>query len=161
MAWERPSEFHKVFTIVGSFVDLRGPGSGSTYADKVAASKRSQFVFSQDGRNNNRGRGRRKYDEHRDWFYQNNRLVDALTKKGYEVNYAWGIGLHGRNRAWQFCRNDALAVARSSALVDAANKEERAFNAAKNSTDDVNANAAKIQPHPRRSPASACTQPTG
>src|SRR5262245_18939010 len=35
VAWERPDDFRKVITIVGSFVDLRGPGSGSTYSDKV------------------------------------------------------------------------------------------------------------------------------
>ena len=37
------------------------------------------------------------YDEKRDWFLQNVRLMKAFTEKGYEVNYPWGIGKHGRS----------------------------------------------------------------
>jgi enterochelin esterase family protein len=100
VAWERPEQFHKVITIVGSFVDLRGPGSGSTYADKVLASDKKPIrIFMQDGRNDNRGTGRGgAYNQNRDWFYQNVRLANALTKQGYDVNYAWGIGLHGQKQ---------------------------------------------------------------
>ena len=29
---------------------------------------------------------------------KNVRLKDALEKKGYEVNYVWGIGLHGQKQ---------------------------------------------------------------
>ena len=36
------------------------------------------------------------YDEKRDWFYQNVRLMKALTQKGYDVNYSWGMNLHGQ-----------------------------------------------------------------
>jgi enterochelin esterase family protein len=32
----------------------------------------------------------------RDWFYQNVRLMQALTDKGYDVNYTWGINTHGQ-----------------------------------------------------------------
>ena len=35
------------------------------------------------------------YDQRRDWFFQNVRLMHALTEKGYDVNYTWGIGRHG------------------------------------------------------------------
>ena len=137
VAWERPSDFHKVFTIVGSFVDLRGPGSGSTYADKVAASEKKPIrIFLQDGRNDNRGQGRGgNYDEHRDWFYQNNRLVDALTKKGYEVNYAWGIGVHGQKQGGAILPEMMRWLWRDHRhSVDAADKEERSFNIAKNAS---------------------------
>ena len=54
-------------------------------------------MFLQDGRNDNRALyadGR--YDETRDWFYQNVRLMQALTEKGYDVNYAWGMNKHGQ-----------------------------------------------------------------
>jgi enterochelin esterase family protein len=34
----------------------------------------------------------------RDWFLQNVRLVSALTKKGYDLNYVWGIGNHGQKQ---------------------------------------------------------------
>ena len=36
------------------------------------------------------------YDEKRDWFHQNVRLMKALTQKGYDVNYSWGMNLHGQ-----------------------------------------------------------------
>jgi enterochelin esterase family protein len=54
-------------------------------------------VFLQDGRNDNRGlRPDGAYDEKRDWFFQNVRLMKALTEKGYDVNYAWGMNKHGQ-----------------------------------------------------------------
>jgi hypothetical protein len=30
-------------------------------------------------------------------FYQNVRLMQALTKKGYDVNYSWGMGVHSHD----------------------------------------------------------------
>ena len=26
------------------------------------------------------------------------RLVEAMTEKGYDINYVWGIGLHGQKQ---------------------------------------------------------------
>ncbi len=94
VAWERPDQFRKVISIVGSFVNLRG---GDVYPERVLASDKKPIrAFFQDGRNDNRGVGRNgEHDPRRDWFLQNVRLVDALTKKGYDVNYVWGIGQHG------------------------------------------------------------------
>jgi enterochelin esterase family protein len=94
VAWERPDQFRKVISMVGSFVNLRG---GHIYPERVLDSARKPIRISfQDGRNDNRGVSRDgTYDPKRDWFLQNVRLVDALTKKGYDVNYVWGIGLHG------------------------------------------------------------------
>jgi enterochelin esterase family protein len=95
VAWERPNDFRKVLSIVGSFVNLRG---GHAYADIVRKSEKKPIrVYLQDGRNDNRGVGRGgTYDPLRDWFLQNVRLKDALTEKGYDVNYQWGIGRHGQ-----------------------------------------------------------------
>ena len=31
-----------------------------------------------------------------DWFHQNVRLMKALTQKGYDVNYSWGMNGHGQ-----------------------------------------------------------------
>jgi enterochelin esterase-like enzyme len=95
VAWERPNDFRKVLSIVGSFVNLRG---GHVYPDRVMASEKKPIrVFLQDGRNDNRGAGRGgAYDETRDWFFQNVRLMKALTAKGYDVNYAWGLNRHGQ-----------------------------------------------------------------
>jgi len=53
-------------------------------------------VYLCDGRNDNRGLRNGKYDETRDWFYQNVRLMKALTQKGYDVNYSWGMNNHGQ-----------------------------------------------------------------
>ena len=95
VAWERPDQFRKVLSNVGSFVDLRG---GDVYPAKVLESERKPIrVFLCDGRNDNRGFGKDgKYDERRDWFLQNVRLMKALTRKGYDVNYTWGMNLHGQ-----------------------------------------------------------------
>ena len=94
VAWERPNEFRKVLSNVGSFVNLRG---GHVYPEKVLASEKKPIrVFLCDGRNDNRGLRNGKYDETRDWFYQNVRLMKALTQKGYDVNYSWGMNNHGQ-----------------------------------------------------------------
>jgi enterochelin esterase-like enzyme len=98
VAWNRPNDFRKVLSIVGSFTNLRG---GHVYPEKVRESEKKplRIVF-QDGRNDNRGmrRGGGGYDESRDWFLQNVRLVQALEEKGYDVSYTWGIGLHGQKQ---------------------------------------------------------------
>ena len=95
VAWERPNQFRKVLSSVGSFVNLRG---GDAYPDIIRKSEKKPIrVFLQDGRNDNRGAGRGgAYDERRDWFLQNVRMMQALTEKGYDVNYAWGMNRHGQ-----------------------------------------------------------------
>jgi len=95
VAWEHPDSFRKVLSNVGSFVDLRG---GYVYPEKVLASEKKPIrVFLCDGRNDNRGAGKDGvYNQKRDWFYQNVRLMKALTEKGYDVNYTWGMNLHGQ-----------------------------------------------------------------
>ena len=96
VAWERPNDFRKVLSNVGSFVNLRG---GDVYPERVLASEKKPIrIFLCDGRNDNRGTRPENpvYDQRRDWFYQNVRLMKALTQKGYDVNYAWGINLHGQ-----------------------------------------------------------------
>ena len=94
VACERPDHFQKVISYVGSFTNIRG---GHVYPEKVReADKKDIRVFFQDGRNDNRGERRGgRYDETWDWFKQNVRLVEAMTDKGYDINYSWGIGLHG------------------------------------------------------------------
>jgi len=95
VAWERTDQFHKVLTSIGTFVDLRG---GYVYPEKVLASERKPIrIFMIDGRNDNRGPNQGEYDANRDWFLQNVRLMEALTKKGYDVTYSWGMGVHSHN----------------------------------------------------------------
>jgi enterochelin esterase family protein len=96
VAWERPDEFRKVLSNVGSFVNLRG---GDVYPERVRASEKKPIrIFLCDGRNDNRGvrPDNPVYDQRLDWFYQNVRLMRALTEKGYDVNYTWGMNLHGQ-----------------------------------------------------------------
>jgi enterochelin esterase-like enzyme len=96
VAWHRPNEFRKVLSTIGSFVDLRG---GHVYPELIRQSERKPIrIFLQDGANDNRGiRGEGAnaiYNADRDWHAQNRKMVAALTEKGYDVNYAWGIGTH-------------------------------------------------------------------
>jgi enterochelin esterase-like enzyme len=95
VAWERPNAFRKVLSNVGSFTNIRG---GDAYPDIVLKSQKKPIrVFLCDGRNDNRGvRRDGGYDPRWDWFLQNVRLMQALTKKGYEVNYTWGMNQHGQ-----------------------------------------------------------------
>jgi enterochelin esterase family protein len=95
VAWQRPGHFRKVLSNVGSFTNLRG---GDAYPDIIRKSERKPIrVFLVDGRNDNRAlQPDGSYDQRRDWFYQNVRIEQALTEKGYDVNYSWGIGRHGQ-----------------------------------------------------------------
>jgi hypothetical protein len=78
VAWQRPNDFRKVLSIVGSFTNLRG---GHAYPNLIRKSDKKPIrIFLEDGR---------------DWFYQNVRMAQALTEKGYDVNYSWSIGKHG------------------------------------------------------------------
>jgi len=94
VAWERPNAFRKVLSNVGSFTNIRG---GDVYADRVLSSRKKPIrIYLCDGRNDNRGMRNGVYDQRWDWFYQNVRLKNALEKKGYDLNYAWGMNNHGQ-----------------------------------------------------------------
>jgi enterochelin esterase family protein len=95
VAWQRPNDFRKVLSNVGSFVNLKG---GYVYPELVRASEKKPIrVFLCDGRNDNRGvRDGGPYDQRMDWFYQNVRLMKALSEKAYDVNYSWSMNLHGQ-----------------------------------------------------------------
>ncbi len=132
VAWERPDDFRKVLSIVGSFVNLRG---GHVYPEKVRESaKKPLRVFFQDGRNDNRGQRRGgEYDPTRDWFLQNVRLVEAMEEKGYDINYAWGIGLHGTKQGGAMLPEMMRWLWRDhGASTDVNDKVERSFNGAVN-----------------------------
>jgi enterochelin esterase-like enzyme len=137
VAWERPNEFRKVLSFIGSFVNLRG---GHVYPERVLASEKKPIrAYFQDGRNDNRGAGKGgAYDNKRDWFYQNVRLVEALTKKGYDVNYAWGIGPHGSKHGGAILPDMMRWLWRDQPVsVDVRDTVERSFNAPTAKTDDA------------------------
>ena len=95
VAWQRPGQFRKILSNVGSFTDLRG---GNAYPDIIRKSdKKPLRVFLVDGRNDNRAlKPDGSYDPTRDWFYQNVLMQQALSEKGYDLNYSWGIQRHGQ-----------------------------------------------------------------
>jgi enterochelin esterase family protein len=99
VAWQRPDQFRKVISAIGSFTNLRG---GHVYPDIIRnGAPKPIRVFLQDGVNDLRGRGRNAgsaYDPQRDWHAQNIKMVAALTEKGYDVNYCWGIGTHSNKQ---------------------------------------------------------------
>jgi enterochelin esterase family protein len=136
VAWQRPDEFRKVLSIVGSFVNLRG---GHVYPELVRKSEKKPIrVFLQDGRNDHRGIGREgKYDETRDWFLQNVRLMRALTEKGYEVNYTWGMNRHGQKMGGPIMPDMMRWLWRDHAVsVDPGDMVERSFNEPKKQPDE-------------------------
>lgn len=123
-AWERPNEFRKVLSNVGSFVNIRG---GYVYPERVLESPRKPIrVFFCDGRNDNRVA-----DEKRDWFFQNVRLMKALTEKGYDVNYTWGMNSHGQKMLGHVLPEMMRWLWRDAPVsTDPNNLEERSFRGA-------------------------------
>jgi len=89
-AWERPDAFQRVFSSVGTYVDLRG---GNDYPSLVRKYEpKPMRVFLQDGSaDQNIYAG--------DWWMANQELERSLTFAGYEVNHAWGDGGHNGKHA--------------------------------------------------------------
>jgi enterochelin esterase family protein len=124
VAWNRPDQFRKVITIVASVTHIRG-GDGETYPEQVLASDKKPIrIFMCDGVNDNRTP-----NLSNDWHYQNVRLEQALEKKGYDVNYAWGIGNHGQKQGGMILPDMMRWLWRDYPRdFDQANRVERSFN---------------------------------
>ncbi|HEX4850821.1 MAG TPA: SMP-30/gluconolactonase/LRE family protein, partial [Puia sp.] len=84
-AWERPSEFSRVFSAIGTYIGLRG---GERYPTLIRKYEPKPIrIFLQDGStdlNNFTG----------DWWMANQTMERALVFAGYEVNHVWGEGGH-------------------------------------------------------------------
>ncbi len=96
VAWQRPEQFRKVISTIGSFTNIRG---GHEYPNIIRKSNAKPIrVFLEDGLNDNRGvrnrGGQQTYDPNWDWHAQNIKMVEALKEKGYDFNYSWGLGTH-------------------------------------------------------------------
>jgi gluconolactonase len=90
VAWERPNEFSRVFSAIGTFVDLRG---GSRYPTLIRKYEPKPIrVYLQDGSNDHNKYGG-------DWWMANQTMERALTFAGYEVNHTWGEGVHSGKHA--------------------------------------------------------------
>jgi gluconolactonase len=91
-AWQRPNEFRRVFSAIGTYVGLRGGNSLALLVRKTEP--KPLRIFLQDGRNDlNNYTG--------DWFVANQDMLSALTYAGYDVNHAWGEGAHNSQHAKQ------------------------------------------------------------
>lgn len=84
-AWERPQEFSRVFSAIGTYVGLRGADVYPTLLRKYEP--KPIRVFLQDGSADQNIYGG-------DWWMANQMMERALTFSGYEVQHAWGDGGH-------------------------------------------------------------------
>jgi len=91
VAWERPDQFRKVISCIGSFTDIRG---GAIYPQRILESERKPIrVFIEDTLHDNPNPN----NPRRDWHLQNIAMVNALKTKGYEMEFAFAEGTHGDN----------------------------------------------------------------
>ncbi len=90
VAWNRPDQFRKVITHVGSFTDIRG---GHRYPEMIrAADPKPIRIFLQDGASDNRSR-RPGWN----WVVGNLNMASALEEKDYDYRYVLGEGSHNGN----------------------------------------------------------------
>jgi len=86
-AWERPDQFRRVFTTVGTYVGLRGGNELPILVRKLEP--KPIRIFLQDGKNdNNLYCG--------SWWVANQDMLASFEWAGYEVNHEWGEGGHNR-----------------------------------------------------------------
>ena len=89
-AWERPDGFSRVFSAIGTYVGLRGANSFPTLIRKYEP--KPIRVFLQDGENDLNIYGG-------DWWMANQEMERSLKFAGYEVEHAWGKGVHDGKQA--------------------------------------------------------------
>jgi gluconolactonase len=89
-AWERPNEFSRVFSTIGTYVGLRGGESYSTWIRRFEP--KPLRVFLQDGSGDQNSYAG-------DWFFANQMMERSLVFAGYEVQHVWGEGGHNGKQA--------------------------------------------------------------
>jgi enterochelin esterase family protein len=89
VAWQRPEEFRKVLSHVGSFTNIRG---GNAYPSIIRkeAEVRPIRVFLQDGSHD-------LDNEHGNWWLANQQMASALKFRGYDYKFVTGEGGHNGN----------------------------------------------------------------
>ncbi|MDX1963151.1 MAG: SMP-30/gluconolactonase/LRE family protein [Pirellulales bacterium] len=89
-AWERPHEFSRVFSSIGTYVGLRG---GNDYPTLVRKYQPKPIrIFMEDG-----SRDLNIYGG--DWWMANQEMQRALEFAGYEHKFIWSEGEHNTNHA--------------------------------------------------------------
>ena len=88
VAWERPDQFRKVISCIGSFTDIRG---GHVFPKLVRDNEKKPIrVFLEDTLHDNP----HPENPNRDWHLQNVAMLAALTEKGYDVKHSFTEGTH-------------------------------------------------------------------
>ncbi|MBL8175104.1 MAG: SMP-30/gluconolactonase/LRE family protein [Bryobacterales bacterium] len=84
-AWERPDQFHRVISFIGSFVNLRG---GHNYPTLIRKTEPKPLrIFLQDGRADQNIYGG-------NWFIANEDMASALDYSGYDATFVTGSEGH-------------------------------------------------------------------
>ncbi len=85
VAWERPDQFRKVLSTIGSFTNIRG---GHNYPAWIRKTERKPIrVFLQDGSNDLN-------NLHGNWPLANQEMASALAFAGYDHKFILGDGAH-------------------------------------------------------------------
>jgi sugar lactone lactonase YvrE/enterochelin esterase-like enzyme len=85
IAWERPDQFRKVLSTIGSFTNIRG---GHNYPALIRKTERKPIrVFLQDGSNDLN-------NLHGNWPLANQEMASALGFAGYDYKFVLGDGSH-------------------------------------------------------------------
>lgn len=85
VAWERPDKFRKVFSTIGSYVNLAG---GNAYPYLIRVNERKPIrIFMQDGEND-------LDNPYGNWPLANKMMFAALTYMKYDVKFELGDGQH-------------------------------------------------------------------
>ncbi|MFO0941009.1 MAG: alpha/beta hydrolase-fold protein [Pirellulales bacterium] len=85
VAWEKPDQFRKVVSHIGSFVNIR---SGHNYEALIRkTAKKPIRVFLQDG-------SKDLDNEHGNWPLANQQMAKSLAFKGYDYKFVYGEGAH-------------------------------------------------------------------
>ncbi|NBV85756.1 MAG: gluconolactonase, partial [Verrucomicrobia bacterium] len=84
-AFQRPDLFHRVYSSVGSYSDIRGGDKFPSLIRKFEPKPLRVFLQDGSGDHNN---------AFGDWWMANQTLERALQFAGYEVEHAWGEGRH-------------------------------------------------------------------
>lgn len=88
VAWERPDQFRKVLSHVGSFVNIRG---GHNYAALIRKTEKKPLrIILQDGSND-------LDNQHGNWPLANQQMHKSLEFMDYDVKFVYGEGGHNGN----------------------------------------------------------------
>tara|TARA_B100000902_G_scaffold102233_1_gene104671 strand:+ start:5031 stop:6794 length:1764 start_codon:yes stop_codon:yes gene_type:complete len=84
-AWERPDAFSKVYSMIGSFTNIRG---GNIYPSWIRKTAPKQIrIFLEDGENDLN-------NSHGDWPLGNLQMVEALKYMNWDYRFVYGKGKH-------------------------------------------------------------------